>query len=105
MEIDEKRYLELSLPQRRKDVEKEFSWFLAAASAYARSETDLAFRSAKHMIGKDDRFLNPISKEDVLLQKKAFTEAMDAFFDEVLALRKITERHGEPQTDGTVHTD
>lgn len=105
MDIDVKRYLELSLPQRRKDVENEFAWLMEAAIAYARSRNAPIFPEAKRPIKKGASYRTPISEDEVASQVQAFTKAINAFFDEVSALRQITERHDEPQTDGTARTN
>lgn len=106
MEIDAKRYFKLSLPGRRKAAENELRWLLIAASAYAQEISYAPFRQRKSILGAGVSFFAPITREEVENQKKAFEEALSAFFDEVEALRQLTSVHpGEPQTGGISHRD
>lgn len=90
MEIDAKRYFKLSLPGRSKTAENELRWLLIAAN----------------VLGTGGSYIAPITREEVENQKKAFEEALSAFFDEVEALRQLTSvHHGEPQTGGISHRD
>lgn len=106
MEIDAKRYFKLSLPGRSKTAENELRWLLIAASAYAQAINAASFREGKNVFGTGGSYIDLITREEVENQKKAFEEALSAFFDEVEALRQLTSvHHGEPQTGGTSHTD
>ena len=95
MEIDKRRYLELSLPQRRKDVENELRWLLTAASTYARSGNSAAFRERQN--ARSGNFFSPITREDVDAQTGIFMTVFTKFFDEVEALRAITSGEANEQ--------
>lgn len=106
MEIGAKRYFKLSLPGRSKTAENELRWLLIAASAYAQAINTASFREGKNVLGTGGSYIAPITREEVENQKKAFEEALSAFFDEVEALRQLTSvHHGEPQTGGISHRD
>lgn len=90
MEIDAKRYFKLSLPGRSKTAENELRWLLIAASAYAQAINAASFREGKNVLGTGGSYIAPITREEVENQKKAFEEALSAFFDEVEALSHRT---------------
>ncbi len=83
-----------------------FDAVLIAASAYAQAINAASFREGKNVLGTGGSYIAPITREEVENQKKAFEEALSAFFDEVEALRQLTSvHHGEPQTGGISHRD
>lgn len=79
MNIDPKRYAELSLPERREKAQSLLCEYLYAVSYEALGVCDPRMRDSPN--------LTPVSAKDVELARQAFTKEVEAYLSEACLLR------------------